>query len=339
MKRVIFAFSILTTALFLSNCRKPNTAPEPDTEVETAREATYALQTLSDIDMICSYVAENQFYINSFVDAPLPGNGTITAARDQAVQRLVFSFYQTTCVDGKFRDGSVFLDYSYDPVRFPDQTPNSRFMREKGFTGRFTLTQLKVDNWLVDNVGELYIYNTLKSEQYDPAVTKLTWYIGGKLKLTKVNAPDSSMTVEFRINKTLANSTSQAVFAATAANKNTDIRWANGIVEYDGEVTGTTLNGEPFTMTIGSGTPLTRAWSCSPKAFVGVKTTATPGEFVPIAEQFHPFVKGVATFVTGTKYPREIYYGQEGDPFLEGQCDNNGMILIQGNSYAVNFIR
>jgi hypothetical protein len=343
MKRVVAAFSLITTVLFLTSCGKkePNVAPEPDTELESARQASHALQTLSDIDMICSYIAENQFYNNSYVNAPLPANGTITANRDQFSPLLVFSFYQTTCVDGKFRDGSVFLNYSLDPL-FKDQTPNSRYMREKGFAGRFTLTQYLVDNWRVENVGggePLHIYNTLKSEQYDPAETKLTWYIGGKFKMTKVNAPDSSMTVEFRINKTLANSTSTVVFPAKKDNKNVDIRWGKAIVEYDGEVTGTTLNGDAFTLTISKETPLTRDWSCSPNAFMGVVATATPGVFLPITEQYHPFVKGVATFVTGKKYPRQVYYGNEGDPTLESQCDNNGVILIQGNSYKVNFYK
>jgi hypothetical protein len=350
MKRVIAAFTILiSSALIIISCKKPtpNEEPKPDTEVQSAIDATFALMCITDIDMICSYIAENQFYSNSYLNVIAPGNGTYTANRDTFGIYLIASWYKTACVDGKFREGSVFLRYNIDKTLFPNQTDNSRYMREKGFAGKFTLTDYYVNGWKIENVAGIpaYVYNTLASPDYDPAVTKLTWYMGGKFKFTKTDnypdIPDTTMTVEFKINKTLDNSTSKDVFNATKTNKNTNIQWSKGVVHYDGELvqSSTTTNGEHFTMTISKETPLVRDWSCSPDKFNGVVATATPGVFIPIAEQYHPFVKGVATFVTGDKYPRQIYYGNESDPSLPWQCDNTGIVLIKGNSYKVTFMK
>jgi hypothetical protein len=337
MKRVIAFVPLFISMLLLTSCvdKKANVAPEPDTEIASARDVSHALFCLTDIDMICSYIGEDQFYTNPYTAV----NGTITPNRNLIGQYLIYSWYKTACVDGKFREGTVFLKYALDPVHFPQQTPNSLYMREKGFAGRLSLTDYYVDGWKIEIVNDAYIYNALASSDYDPAVTKLTWYIGGKFKFIKESHPDSSMTIDFRINKTLVNSTSKEVFNATKTNKNTNIQWSNGIVAYDGEMNGTTFSGEPFTMTISKQTPLVRDWSCSPDRYLGVAATATPGVFAPTAEQFHPFVKGVATFVPGNKYPRQIFYGNEGDPDLQPQCDNTGMILIKGNSYKVTFYK
>jgi hypothetical protein len=54
-------------------------------------------------------------------------------------------------------------------------------------------------------------------------------------------------------------------------------------------------------------------------------------------EEFHPFKDGVATFSTADKYPRQIYYGNEGTSDLAAQCDNSGVVLIKGISYPIDF--
>jgi hypothetical protein len=349
MKRVIAAFTVLlVSSVAILSCKKetPNVAPEPDTEVQTAREASFAFNAITDIDMVCSYIAENQFYTNSYVDVkpdPLtPTNGSITANRDTFATYVVMSWYKTQCVDGKFREGSVFLRYNYDPTLFPNQNRNSRYYREAGFAGKFTLTDYYVDGWKIENVSGVpaYVYNLQTSSAFNPREVQLKWYMGGKFKFTKVAHPDTTMTVEFRLNKTLANSTSTLIYAGTTTNKNFPIMWSNGaILEYDGDMTGTLTNGESFTYNINKEQPLVRDWKCSPDIYNGVAATATPGVYVPKVEQFHPVKKGVVTFVPGTKYPRQIYYGNEGDMELAEQCDNVGSVLIKGNSYKVTFMK
>jgi hypothetical protein len=48
---------------------------------------------------------------------------------------------------------------------------------------------------------------------------------------------------------------------------------------------------------------------------------------------------GIASFTVAELYPRQIYYGNEGEPGLPLQCDNTGEVLIKGISYRVNFMK
>jgi hypothetical protein len=99
----------------------------------------------------------------------------------------------------------------------------------------------------------------------------------------------------------------------------------------------------PFKMTIDANTPLVRDFLCSSDPVSNVTSSGAAGSTtISIAkEEHHPFIKGIASFTTGTPaqnlYPRQIYFGNEGNPDTAPQCDNTGEVLIKGISYKVNF--
>jgi hypothetical protein len=84
---------------------------------------------------------------------------------------------------------------------------------------------------------------------------------------------------------------------------------------------------------------LVRNFLCYPDKIGTVSLTPSGNNFslTPRFEEFHPFVSGIASFTTGDKYPRQIYFGNEGGTDLPAQCDNTGEVLIKGIVYRVNF--
>ncbi len=106
------------------------------------------------------------------------------------------------------------------------------------------------------------------------------------------------------------------------------------IVNYTGKVTGTTSGNVPFELSINPYFPVTRDFMCYPSEIGGIETISPLKTW---KNEFHPFISGKIDFKTGTKYPREIFLGNEGVEGSLMQCDNSGIVLIKGNSYVVDF--
>lgn len=366
MKRITLGFSALalTTAFVLSCTPKTNVEPEADVETESAVYASWMNYVVTDIDMMCSYLAENSYDGKTFY-SQYPGTSqTVTAVRDtQAIKipvngtlvdhdQLVMGFNTTKCLDGNVRDGSIFM-------YVPQQTPapinkNVRYSRNFQWQGRIVFKSYFINGWKVDNFyGDsipAYMYNTLASPNYSTGTTNLTWKFAGRLRFTHPSDPNKNMEWEGELHKTLSNTSDPKVFAVS---KQAAIQWSLAIVKYDGKVKGTVpqINAEatpsivanvPFSMSIDPATPLVRDFQCSPDKVSGVAFTPT-GSVTQRVDEHHPFKAGVANFTIGTSaqnfYPRRVYYGNEGQPQLEAQCDNVGEVLIKGISYRVNFMK
>jgi len=285
-------------------------------------------------------MGENNLFNHFYNSANTPGNGTMTPTRDTTGKFLLMSFNKTTCLDGRLRDGSVFMLYRYDTILFPnkEQTRNSKYMREKGFAGNITLSDYRVDNWLIqtDRGIPAKMFNKLETEKYDPTVTKLTWYFGGRFIFTSPADTNKKMVCEVRLTKTLENSTDPKVFAPT---KSSAITWSLGTISYQGDANGSTIDGVAYTFSISPSTPVKRDFTCYSDPILTVATTATVGVVNSVKQEYHPFISGIMSLKEGTKYVRQVYYGNEDDATLNYQCDNKGVVLIQGNSYPVDFRR
>ncbi len=337
MKKVTLGFSILAvTALSIAGCGKkePNVAPEPDTEVQSAIEASWATFVMTDIDQMVHFMGENQLLTHFYLAKP--GKGTSTTTRDVAAKQLNMSWYQAHCIDGRFREGTIFVTFNFDPAVKPGVTPNSQYTHEYGFAGRLGLSAYKVDGWLIDEFDPQfpgYIYNELTTNAYNPRVTHLTWKFAGKYKFTHPTDTTKNIIWEGELLKTLTNSTDIKVFPST-------VTWSLGIASYSGKVEGK-IGSEPFKMLISPTTPLIRDFTCYPDKISSVDVVAVGTNSTVLQqgfEEFHPIKKGIATFTIGEKYPRQIYFGNEGNPDLGGDlCDNEGIVLIKGISYRVNF--
>jgi len=355
MKQVTLKFSVLAASVvLLTACPKktPNVPPTADTEVESAIDATWANHVVTDMDMICSYLGENVYLQGTPFYFPVPGtenpataSGTITAIRDSSSKDLIMSFNQTKCLDGRVRDGSIFISYKKDPISNPSANENSRYYRDFGFVGRVRLSDYKVDGWLIklfNPNAPAYIYNKISTDKYDPKTTDITWLIAGKFLLVHPTDTTKNIVWNGQLMKKLSNTEDPKVFAPSKA---AAITWTNAVLHYYGSVEGNTSRTVPYKMEINEATPLVRDWQCSPDKVMGVVSTPTTGgNFVLTqrVEEYHPFIRGIASFTTGynsndEKYPRQIFYGNEGSQDLQWQCDNVGEVQIKGISYAVNW--
>jgi len=390
MKITRIALSLMTlglsTALFFS-CDKPdNKAPEADTETQSAIDAVWATFAITDIEQVSAFVGENQLVTHFY--SGLPGGynssnstGSVIATRDtlSGSKSINVAFNKSWCYDGRFREGTIFwyLNYDKDFDRFAYNgigNPNSRYPHDFGFVSRLAFSDYKVDGWDIDNdptkLVRAFVANLMPSG-YDPTKNPIEWRIRGDFNFKSpdpVNR-DKDMKISVDLVKTLLNSNDTKIY--NSAVKGSFINWTNanplastpsvattaGLIAYSGTVCGTTSNGANFRMVIDKANPLVRDFTCYADKIGGVTVgTGTVG-LVPRYNEFHPFIKGIASFTTGLDqtglesqyagkssiYPRQIYFGNEDNikdtdgNVIAPQCDNTGIVLIKGIGYQVEF--
>ena len=327
--KVKLGLMVAVIAPFLMGCPKPKppVAPEPDTEFESSIDASFANHVVTDIDMTCAFLAENDLTPDFYM--PAPGTATVDIDRNPGTHQMSIAYNTTKCMDGTVRDGSIFMYFNVNSV------PNQDYYRDYGFKASFVFQSYKVNGWLIKIPdGESFaISNTIQAPGYDPSVTPLTWTIEGSLQFIHPTDPSRNMTWKGKLTKTLSNSTDPAVFNPSHQEM---IHWSKGVVEYRGNITGVTAGDVPYTLEINNVHPLLRDFQCYPDQVSGVTSVQPINTW---KEEYHPVKSGIVSFVTDSKYPRQIYYGNEGNPELPSQCDNSGEVLIKGISYRIDFKR
>jgi hypothetical protein len=318
---------------FLMGCpkSKPNVVPEPDTDVQSSIDASYATFLVSDIDMICSFIGEDnrapKFYLPTPDEDPNSFDVTMSAASDFIAMDYHSRARKT--VDSKNRYGTVKLV-------FASPNPNARYYREYEFIGEIRLSDYRVDEWIVKTAPGVpcYVHNRLTSANYDATKTNLSWLIEGSFIIEHTTDPSRNMTWTGKLIKTLTNTSDPHVFNP---DRHHQIDWSLAKVEYAGSAKGVTSGNVPYTYVISDYRPLVRDFTCSSDKIGGMTRPAN----VPWNSEFHPFISGEVSFNTGDKYQRQIYYGNEGEKetLPEPQCDNSGEVLIKGNSYRIDFMK
>lgn len=360
MLRKISLFAATTSVCMLFwGCQKPKPAeaPEPDTETETAVDASWATFVVTDIDMMGAFLCENDLYPKFYMqipgtEDPVQQLGYVSPSRDPQTRSVNINFKKAKCLDGRERDGTVYFDYAYNPLINNGANKNSEYYHEFGFAARISFTNFLVDGWKVEQFDDqfpAYIYNDLtgtKQGQY-------LWRIAGKFRFVHPTDTTKNIIWDGELHKTLVNYSLSTVLSYT---RQPVITWSNSICSYSTSkpITGKTnvirdpqaskpsdlSGGVDFKMEIGQNNQLVRDFvNCFPDKIGTVSLTPSGSTFsmTPKFEEFHPFVSGVASFTTSTKYPRQIYFGNEGNQDLPAQCDNTGEVLIKGIAYRVNF--
>ena len=343
----ITGLALVTTLTVSCKKKKENVAPEPDTEVQSAIDASWATFVVTDIEQQCAFMSENlhgkTFYFPT-PDSynPATATGSLLPTNQMSDTSLNIAFFKTKCLDGNFREGTIFMRYAPNKNYNANANPNSIYCRDFGFVGRVTLSDFKLNGWLIETQsydgvlgGPALIYNMLERDDYDPAITKLKWRIVGRFILHHPSDPSKDMIWDGDIVKTLTNSTDRRVFNATKTNKNAPITWSLGVVSYEGTVKGTTGGNVAYTATLSSTNPLVRDFTCYSDKVGGVALSGASVDVRPL--EFHPITQGIMSFKTADKYVRQIYFGNEGNPDSPGQCDNSGEVLIKGVSYKIDF--
>lgn len=348
IKRLLLLPPLAAICLLLTACPKTkNVVPPEDHETQSAVQASYMNYLVSDMEMLISFVGEGQQSANHhFYDRISPAYGDIEVEPVDAGTSLSgtirVAYNHALCKDGRKRHGSIYLDYSVDP-----QHPNARYIRAYKFTGKFKFSDYTVDDYKIDlaDNSEFIIKNSLPTATYSPVNTNLTWNLDGKLKFTHLTDNTKDMTWEGHWVKTLANTANTLVVSSPT----TAINWYNAEIYYTGTTKGVipvskedgVVEATAFEMVFDRENPLRRNFQCSPDAVLMMNLNAGNASMSPVANEQHPFVSGIVSFTVGNAYPRQIYYGNEGQRarLTVPQCDNSGEVLIKGVSYPVDFMK
>ena len=340
--KVFSAVVFLVAGFQITGCRErlPDVASEPDTDVQSALDAVWATYVVSDIAMISAHLGEADYE-----DIPwthIEGTPFVNQAkpsRPSSDERLSFVFNQTRCQDGRLRHGEIRLNYEPNPVFNPFANENSNYFHEFGFAGQLTLSDYRVDSFLITmgskGAPELgHIINRLPSSNEDPGKTELKWEIRSKFHLQHPYDASGAkdITWEGTMFMVLVNTADESVFSQDRAPA---IRFDRALCGFYGDVTGM-IGSTPYKLSIKESDMLIRDFSCAPDRVRGVALNRQNG-LDQLSLRHHPFVRGVASFNIGDKYPRQIYFGNESNSSLEWQCDNTGELLIKGIAYRVNF--
>ena len=76
--KLTLGLSVLAAAGLLLGCKKaePNVPPVADTETQTAVDAAWATYVVTDIDMMCSFLGENECVNHFYIDVPGTASST-----------------------------------------------------------------------------------------------------------------------------------------------------------------------------------------------------------------------------------------------------------------------
>lgn len=342
INKISQAVLLIAATLLFTVCKKPtpNTPPEPDKEVQSALDATWATYVVTDMVMMCGYLGENDYLEHPYLHLEgTPFNNQVKAVRDPSEERLSMVFNQTECTDGRLRHGEVRMTYKPDPINNPFANPNSNYFHEFGFAGELSLSDFRTDSFLI-TMGPKgkpergYVINQLDTNEFNQDEVNISWEIRSKFHFQHPEDSTGASDIEWegKIFMVLTNTADDSVFSR---DREPAIIWERAVVGYYGEVTGK-IGTTPFTYSIKESQMLIRDFSCAPDRVRGVKLDPQ-NNLEKLDLTHHPFVKGVAVFTIGDKYPRQIYFGNESNSGLAWQCDNVGEVMIKGIAYRVNF--
>ncbi len=342
MKKIATKFSaIALIALALTSCKKtPAEAPVQDKEFQSAIDASAAVMTVTDLDMMAAQASEYA-YMTFYSTFGAVNNNTCTLYRDTMNNLNTITFNNAIGADGKVRNGRVYIDYTKCSTGTVT-SGGQQYIRNPNHMSKITFWGYSVGKFRIKDSSSLVIINTTPAG-YSRSVTPLSWSISGSLYMadTTDNNGSHELNISWNgsLNKTLVNSTSNTVHPSpnlpivwTTTNNAVNPNAINAIVRYSGTVTGVTTASASttkmdYTFKTETDNPLYRYFGCSPDYYIN--------------KQQHPISKGKVKFATKDKDGKELserilFFGDQDD---NSYCDNSGILYINGVSYNVDFIK
>ena len=281
---MLFASVALTTS-----CKKSNS--EKDTDTTEADDHAMAENTSSDIMNIGSQASDNNSGgLNSYKlgndQEVLTACATVKRDSVNKIDSVIFN--NSTCLDGRTRNGILIFNYSAS-------TNGAKYYRDPGFSCIVTSVGYTVDGNAV-NIINKSINNTTPIG-FNPANTNLTWNIVSHIQVTKTEG-----VLDFSCNrtKTLLNTSDPNVYHGSSL----PISWKLAKIGITGSGSGTTVKGVSFS---GNTT------SMLVRDFGGCTVSGR-----------HPFISGTLDFTPGTKATRHIDFG-DGTCDLNATVTINGI--------------
>ncbi len=286
---IALAVLMLSASALFTSCKK--TASEKDEDTSEASDHALAENTSSDIMNIGSQASDNNA---GNLDSYKLGNGEevlttcATVKRDSLNKIDSVIFNNSTCLDGRTRNGILIFNYSAS-------TNGAKHYRDPGFSCIVTSSGYTVDGNAI-NIINKSISNTTPFG-FNPASTNLTWNTVSHIQVTKAEG-----TLDFSCNrtKTLLNTSDANVYHGAA----TPISWKLAKIGITGSGSGTTVKGISFS---GNTT------SMLVRDFGGCTISGK-----------HPFISGALDFTPGTKATRHIDFG-DGTCDLNATVTINGI--------------
>lgn len=266
------AVIMFASAALVSSCKKKQ---ETDSDTTEASDHALGENTSNDIVNIGSQASDNSTgNLNTYKTENVEGtlSGCATVKRDTINQIDSVIFNNSTCIDGKTRNGILIFDYH-------TSTNGAKHYRDPGFSCSVKSVGYVVDGRAINIISKTITNTTALG--FNPATTNLTWSINSHIQVTK---PEGTLDFSSTRTKTLLNTSDPNVYHGAA----TAITWTKARVGITGSASGTTVKGNTFTANVT--TQLVRDFNCS----VGGR---------------HPFIQGELDFTPGTKPTRHIDFG------------------------------
>lgn len=262
--------------LLLSSCHKKNLATADDDQDTTeAADQSSAENAANDIEGIAGQVGDEQ-------GNNLAGRGTqaeetlascATIKRDTIRKIDTVIFNNSTCFDGRVRNGMLIFDYSASAA-------GACHYRNPGFKCSIKSNNYSVDGKEIEIISK-NIENTTPSS-FDAGSTKLTWKISGEIKVHNANGVHQ---MSFTRYKTLLNTSDANVYHGQSA----PITWSLAKVGITGNANGISAKGRSYTMNVTK--QLVRDFGgCA----IGKR---------------HPFIEGTLEFTPGDRPMRTVDFG------------------------------
>lgn len=335
MKKIATKFSaIALIALALISCKKtPDEPPVQDKEFQSAIDASAALTTVTDIDMMVAQSSEYS-YMLFYSTFGATTNNTCTIVRDTLNNINTITFNNALGADGKVRNGKIIVDYTKCSTG-TITAGGQQYIRNPNHMSKVSFISYSVGKYSIKDSSSITVINNTDAG-YSRSVTPLSWSISGSLYLADTTDNNASKELDISWNgslqKTLTNSTSNTIHPSanlpivwTTTNNAVNPNAINGILKYEGTFTGVTGKTIPYTFKTESDSPLYSYLGCSPDYYIN--------------KQQHPITKGKVKFSTKDKDGKELtdrmlFFGDQDD---NSYCDNSGILYINGISYNIDF--
>jgi hypothetical protein len=264
---------VIAAAFVNTSCKKHH--QEEDNDISAAEDHALAEHVSNDIVNIGSQATDNS---NSNLtnkginqESELSLCGTVKHDTINHIDSVFFN--NSTCIDGRVRNGILIFNYSAS-------TNNAKHYRDPGFSCTVSSNNYVVDGNQV-NILNKTILNTTPVG-FNPSATNLTWSVNGHIQVTKT---DGTLDFSYSKTKTLLNTSDPNVYHGSAV----PISWNLAKVGIWGSANGTTVKGVSFTASVTN--QLVRD-------FGGCNISGR-----------HPFIQGSLDFNPGSKPTRHIDFG------------------------------
>ena len=205
--KIAIACMMLITGLTILSCKKNSDTTTSDIDVSGASDNALVENASNDVESIASQASDKSTGGLSSYRVENPNELLSSCAivtRDSVAKTITVSFNNSTCLDGRTRNGSLVFNYSAS-------ANGATHYRDPGFN--FTVTS---NNYTVDGNQVNIINKTVTNTTpfgFNPATTNETWTIAANISIIK----SSGATVSWTCNrvKTLLNTRRRATTRIT----------------------------------------------------------------------------------------------------------------------------